>query len=219
MTSARYVRRGTDMSHIVTSAPAPAAMRAAADSGAYHEHLRRLDARYAAEQLALAAARTFEIIHALLRGHASCNLRHGDEQRQRAVRTLDGLVCAANGAAVDHCACEFLGACEVEIGKDQLASSNERILRFDRLLDLYYHLCDGIYLLDRRQYLGTGRTVIVVRESAVDTGRSLYVETVTAAGQLLCTRRSKSDAVFVVLDLLWNSNDHNVESFKICFTY
>ncbi len=107
----------------------------------------------------------------------------------------------------------------MEIGKDQLASSNERILRFDRLLDLYYHLCDGIYLLDRRQYLGTGRTVIVVRESAVDTGRSLYVETVTAAGQLLCTRRSKSDAVFVVLDLLWNSNDHNVESFKICFTY
>ena len=79
----------------VTSAPMPAAIRAAltpTDAAAEHHHVGGRHARHAAEQHAAAADLLFEAVRARLGRHAAGDLRHRHQQRQGALRARHRLI-------------------------------------------------------------------------------------------------------------------------------
>lgn len=177
-------------------------------AGADDEDLGRLHARNATEQLALAAARLLEEVASLLGRHAAGNLRHGNQQRQRTVRTLDGFVGAADGATLNHRTGERFAAGEVEVGEDQLVLANEFVFGSNRFLDLDNHLGPGVDLFDGGQNLRTDSYIGLVGEAAVDAGRSLNIYLVAPFGQFVGTCGGKSNAVLVVLNLFGNTDNH-----------
>ena len=173
------------------------------------EDLGRLHARHATQQDSLAAARLFEEVTPLLCGHAARDLRHGDQQRQRTVAAFDRLVGAAHGARRDHRPRERLAAGEMEIGEKQLSRTNQPVLRCDRLLDLDNHLGRRVDLLDGRQQFRPHGLILLVRESAVDARSALDVDRMPPPNEFHGSGRRKRYAILVVLNFLWNSDDHN----------
>ena len=103
---------------------------------------------------------------------------------------------------------------EVEIGEDELPPADEPVLGSDRLLDLDDHLGRGVDLLDRGEDTGADRLVGAVGETAVLAGRSLHEDVVSPFDELLHAGGSEADAIFVVLDLFWNADNHNAGYFK-----
>ena len=183
-------------------------------AGSDDEDLGGFHARNAAQQHALAAARLLEEVASLLRGHAPRHLGHGNEQRQRTVGPFDRLVGAADRPAVDHRMSQRLATGEVEIGEDELPPADEPVLGSDRLLDLDDHLGRGVDLLDCGEDTGADRLVGAVGETAVLAGRSLHEDVVSPFDELLHAGGSEADAIFVVLDLFWNADNHNAGYFK-----
>ena len=177
------------------------------------EDLGRLHARHAAQQDSLAAARLFEEVAPLLRGHAARDLRHGDQQRQRTVGALDGLIGTADRPAVDHRTGEGFAAGEVEEGENQLVPADEFVLGSHRFLDLDDHFRPGVDLLDRGKHLRPDGRVGIIGKSAVHTGRSLHINFVSPFDKLPGACGGKSNAILVVLDLFWNTDNHGSESF------
>ena len=176
------------------------------DLGGFHS-------RDTAQKHPLAAARLLQEITPLLRGHAARHLGHGDEQRQRPVRTLDRLVGAADGAAVDHRMGQRFAARKMEIGEDQLVATDQLILRSNGFLDLDDHLGRGVDLLDRRKDPGSDSRIGLIRESAVHTGRRLQADIMAPFHQFVCTCGGQRHAIFVVFDLFGNTDNHKTGSF------
>ena len=177
------------------------------------EDLGGLHARHAAQQHALAAAGFFEEIASLLRGHAPRDLRHRDQQRQRTVGALDGLIGTADRPAVDHRTGEGFAAGEVEEGENQLVPADESVLGSHRFLDLDDHFRPGVDLLDRGKHLRPDGRVGIIGKSAVHTGRSLHINFVSPFDKLPGACGGKSNAILVVLDLFWNTDNHGSGSF------
>ena len=192
------------MSQIVTSAR----RRRAYDTAAYDQHAGRLYARHAAQQTAFAAAGFLQKVAAFLRRHPARYFGHGHQQRQRAVGPFDGLIGTAYGAAVDHRMGQGFAAGEVEVGKDQLVAAHEFVFGRNRFLDFHDHFRTSVHFLDRGEYFGAHRGIGIVRKSAVCTGRSLHIDFVAPPGQFPDAGRSQSNAVFVVLDLFGDTDNH-----------
>ena len=166
-------------------------------------------------QDAFAAAGFFEEITPLLRRHAARYLRHRDQQRQRTVGAFDGLIGAADRPAVDHGPREGFAAGKMEIGEDQLVAADELVLGSDGLLDLDNHFGPGIDLFDRGEHLSPHTYIIIIGKTAVYTGRSLHINLVAPLHELLSARRGKSNAILIVLDLFWNTDNHGFGSFRV----
>ena len=194
--------------HVGTHACRHAGRSRTDDTAAYDQHLRRLDARDTAQKYTAAAARTLQIVGTLLYGHTPRDFRHGNKQRKRTVVARNGLVGAADGARIDHGTRQGFTTCKVEISEEQLTLAYERILGLDRLLYLHDHLGRSIYLLDRGKNLNTGSDVILIRKTAVFSGRSLHIDRVSAPRKFVGAGRRKSNSILVVLDLLRNTNNH-----------
>ena len=94
----------------------------------------------------------------------------------------------------------------MEIGEKQLSRTNQPVLRCDRLLDLDNHLGRRVDLLDGRQQFRPHGLILLVRESAVD---ALDVDRMPPPNELHGSSRRKRYAILVVLNFLWNSDDHN----------
>ena len=177
-------------------------------TGADDEDPGGLHPRYAAQQLAFAAAGFFEEIAPFLRGHTACDLGHRDQQRQRAVGTFDGLVGAAYRPAVDHGAGKGFAAGEMEEREDQLVFADQLVLGGDGLLDLDDHFGTGIDIPDRGKDLRPYRRIGLVGKTAVHTGRSLHINRVAPLNELLGACGGKGNAILVVLDLFGNTDNH-----------
>ena len=147
------------------------------------------------------------------RGHAPRDLRHRDQQRQRTVGALDGLIGTADRPAVDHRTGEGFAAGEVEEGENQLVPADEFVLGSHRFLDLDDHFRPGVDLLDRGKHLRPDGRVGIIGKSAVHTGRSLHINFVSPFDKLPGACGGKSNAILVVLDLFWNTDNHGSGSF------
>ena len=103
----------------------------------------------------------------------------------------------------------------MEIGEDQLVAADEFVLGGDRLLDLEDHFGPGIDLFDGGEHLGPHTYIIIIGKTAVHTGRSLHINLVSPLHELLSARRGKSNAILIVLDLFWNTDNHGFGSFRV----
>ena len=122
---------------------------------------------------------------------------------------LHGLVSQTDGAALYHGKGESLVGCEMEVGEAKLSFAYQGIFAGDRLIKLYDHFGNSIYILNGREYPGPCRHIGVIGETTVYTSRVLHIHGMTSFHQLLGSGGSKSYPVLVVLDFFWNSNNHN----------
>ncbi len=176
------------------------------------EHLGRLDAGHAADELALAALGLLEIIGAAHRRHASGHLAHRDEERQTAVGSLHGLIGQADGTALDHGLGQLTVGGEMEIGEEKLAGPHECIFGFDGLLHLDDHLRGSVHVSDRRQDLGTYLPIVSIGETAAFTGCGLNIDGVAVLDEFVNSRRGHAHAVLIVFNFFWNTNFHRIYS-------
>ena len=168
------------------------------------EHLRRFHAGHTTDELPLSAFCLLKIIGTIENSHASGHLTHRAQQRQTVVYFLHRLVGQTHCTALDHSLSQRPVTGKMEIGVDQLVFANQRILRFDRFLDLDNHIRLGI--LDRRQYLGTYVLVCLISETTTLSGRMLYEDLVPMLNQLGDTGGSYAYTTLTLLDLFGNSN-------------
>jgi hypothetical protein len=102
-------------------------------------HGRRFDARHTAEQDAAPAIVLLEADRADLHRHAAGDFAHRRQQRQR-VAVDQRLVGEAVRARLQHRVGQLARRREVEVGEQQLALLDQRILGGQRLLHLHDHL-------------------------------------------------------------------------------
>ena len=144
-----------------------------ADDAAADDHdLAARDAGHAAEQQPAPAERLLEEVRAGLRREPARDLRHRREQRQRAVRQLDGLVGDGRDARVDERPRERLVGRDVQVREERQPFAQPRVLGRDRLLDLQQQVGRLPHLVDA----GDARAdalVVRVRERASRAGAGL----------------------------------------------
>lgn len=133
------------------------------------------------------------------------------------VAVSNGLVCDANCAAFEHCVEQFAVRGEVEVGEQNLALADQLVFGFDRLLYLDDHVGYAIDFLDGGQDGCAGCDILFIRESAAFACCVLYIQCVAVTYKFLDARRCATHAVFVVLNLFWNSDFHNILDFKVDF--
>ena len=107
------------------------------------------DAGHAAEQQAAPAERLLQEVRAGLRRQPAGDLAHRGEQRQRAVRRLDGLVRDGGDAALDQGAVSGSSAAMWRYVKSTRSVAQAPVLGLDRLLHLQQQLRFGPHFVDR----------------------------------------------------------------------
>ena len=143
------------------------------DPAADDEHGRGGDAGHAAEQHPAPAERLLEHERAGLGRDLAGDLAHRREQRQPAVRVLDGLVGDARRAGRLQPGRELRRGREVQVREERLAGPQHRDLRRLRLLDLQHELGggeDGGGVRDDPRAL---RDVVLVLDRAAGAGAGL----------------------------------------------
>ena len=98
----------------------------------------------------------------------------------------------------------------MEIGEHQLALAHQRIFWFDRLLHLHDHVGLGIDKLHVLQNLGASLHVVFIAEATAFASRMLHQYLMSVLHHLSNARRGHAHAVLVVLNLLWNTDSHNI---------
>ena len=97
---------------------------------------------------------------------------------------------------------------QMEIGEKHLAFAQAKAFGGLRLLDLDHEVRPAenrFRILDD----GGAAGAIALRATTDDqAGRALDANSMAASGQLAHGRRHQADAIFVILDLLWNPNAH-----------
>ena len=107
------------------------------DAGAEHDDVRGRSARQPGHQLAAAGARLAQILRRHFRRHASGDLAHRDQQRQRAVRKLHRLVGDRRDLRRHQYARQFGKRRKVQVREKRLPVADEAVLLFERLLHLH----------------------------------------------------------------------------------
>ena len=176
-----------------------------------YEHAGRLHAGHASHEFSLSTLCLLQVVGSVLGSHPAGHLTHGNEQRQRAVIALNGLVGNAGGTALQHGAGELFLAGEMEVGEDHLSLPHQGIFRGDWLLDLDNHVSLTIDVVDGGQQLRAHRHVVIVGETTALPGSMLHVDAVSTSYQLGDTRRCHAHTVLIVLNLLGNSNFHTAQ--------
>ena len=146
-------RRSIDLSKTNTSASMPIAMKAAFMPTTPPPMIITVaagDAGHAAEQDAAAAEGLLEHEGARLRGELAGDLAHRREQRQPALRVLDGLVGDADRARRAQRQRQVAVGREVQVGEQDLSRAQQLDLRRLRLLHLQHHLRLGEHRLGVR---------------------------------------------------------------------
>ena len=178
------------------------------DATAEDDDLARRHAGNAAQQHAEAALCLFKAMRAGLHRHAARDLAHRRQQRQAAAGRGDGLVGDAHRTGRD----EVLGllgiGCQVEVGVEDLAGAQHLALDGLRLLHLHDHVGLGEDFRRRGDDLGAGRSVVRVRCADARTGIGLHPDLVAVAHGFLHRSGRHAHAVFVILDLFWNADEH-----------
>ena len=176
-------------------------------AAADHDDLPRRHAGYAAEEQPAPADRLLQEVGARLRGKAAGDLAHRGEQRESAVRRLDGLVRDGGDTALDECAGQRLVGRDVEVGEEHEVLAQAPVLGLDRLLDLEQELRVGPHVVDRGDPR-SDRLVRRVRKRAALSGAGLDGHLMAVLDQLERPRRRERDAVLVRLDLPGDADLH-----------
>ncbi len=98
----------------------------------------------------------------------------------------------------------------MQVGVEDLAVAQHLALAGLRFLHLDDHVGAGEHLFGGIDDLGTGGDVGVVARVDAGTGVGLDNDLVAVAAHLDDALRRQADAVFVILDLFWGSDEHGV---------
>jgi hypothetical protein len=98
----------------------------------------------------------------------------------------------------------------VQVGVENLAFAEEGILLGERLLHLHDHVGALEDLAGGGDDLGAALLVILVRDSGAEAGVLLDEDGVAVLTERADARQDHADAVFLVLDLLRNADDHRL---------
>ncbi len=95
----------------------------------------------------------------------------------------------------------------MQVGEEQQIGAQERVFDGDRFLDLHHHFrAPGI--AGRGHDLGPDAPVLVIGEAAAITGPRLYQDGMALLNELLHPGGCHGDSVFVVLNLLGDTDYH-----------
>ncbi len=170
-------------------------------------------AGHAAQQDAAAAVVLLEVRGAGLDGQLAGDFTHREEERVCAVLELDRLERDTADVGLEHALGEILGIrrSEVQVRVEDLARLEHRPLFRERLLDLVDHVGLGEDVLHRRERRARG-LVLLVAEARADTGAGFDDDRVARGHEVLDAVRRHADTVFLVLDLLRTTDDHDSSS-------
>ena len=144
------------------------------------------------------------------RRHATGDLAHRREQRQRVVAQPHGLVGDRDVARRDQRVGALARRREVQVGEEHLVlrARPAGVLRRDGLFHLEHQFALGPHVVGA---LDDGRAVgdvVGVGDRGADARAALDEDAVSGGGQLARARGRQRDAVLVVLDLFGYADDH-----------
>ena len=170
-------------------------------------------AGHAAEQHAAAAVVLLQVRGAGLDGQLAGDFTHREEERVGAVLELDRLERDAADVGLEHALGEVLGirGRQVQVGVEDLARLEHGPLFRERLLDLVDHVGFGEDFLHRREGRARG-LVFLVAEARAHAGAGFDDDRVAGGHEVLDAVRRHADPVFLVLDLLGTTDDHDSSS-------
>ena len=178
------------------------------DASAEDDDVRGGGAGQPRQQLAAAGPWLAQEVCGYLGRHAAGDLAHGDEQRQRAVGQLHGLVGDGGDLRVEEHAGEVRQGGEVEVREQRLVVAYVGVLGEERLFDLDDQLGPVPDLGCVAQHLRAGGAVRPVAGKNARTGAALDEHLVAGIDEGVRALGSQADAELLVLDLADGANDH-----------
>src|SRR5262245_21643957 len=177
-------RRSTSgfRSTTVTVAPIPALISAAWLPATEDHPAGRRQAGNAAGQPAAPAVLLLQAAGADMRRHATRNLRHRHQQRQRALRAGHRLVGDGDDAGGHELGGLLRVGGQVQISEEDLARAELLALRRERLLDLHDQLAPRKDLIRIGCDLGADRTVVGIGQARAHAGVGLDQDLVAVPG-------------------------------------
>ena len=179
----------------------------AGGAAAQDHHAARQNSRHTAEQHSVTAIMFREKISAHHDRHAAGDFAHRFEQRQPRP-DLDRFVSHACDSGFQKRFRERLARREMEIGEKDLSFAQQRILGGERFLHLHDHL-RALEKLGRALHdLRSGRSVVRIWISGSDASVFLHQDCVAAFGELISRRGQQTHAIFLLLYLFRDADDH-----------
>jgi hypothetical protein len=178
------------------------------NTAADHGNLAGHHARDAAEQHAAPAMGLFQCGGAGLHAHATGDLAHRLEQRQRSARTGHGLIGDAGHAAGEQFPGLFGIRCQVEVSVKDLAFAQASAFDRLRFLDLHHHFAFGKDDLGSVDDLGASGDILRIGGADSGTGLGFDPHLVTVVDQFAGALGREADAILVVLDFLRATDAH-----------
>ncbi len=176
---------------------------AAEDDGAGGGH-----ARDPAQELAPPGPRLLQEIGPHLGGHATSHLAHGEQEGQRTVGPADRLIGDAVCAGLEEGAGEVGRRRQVEVGEEDEAGTQQRVLRRQRLLDLDQKVDGSSDLRSRVGDGGPGRFVVLVWEAGAQACAVLDQHLVASLGEGGHSRGDQAHAVLLHFGLSDRADFH-----------
>ena len=168
----------------------------------------RFDAGHSAQQDAAAHLRPFEVLGPFLDAHPPGHFAHRRQQRQAALVVAERFIGHGDRAALQEVLGQLAIGGEVEIGEDDLPLPQQPALAGLGLLDLDDHLRPAVDLFGRGDHFRPMAGVLVVAQAGAGARARLDQHAVSGAGQFFRPHGQQADAVFVILDLFGDSDEH-----------
>ena len=96
----------------------------------------------------------------------------------------------------------------MKIGEEHLALTHQGIFRCNWLFDLQDHLGTSPYFLRGIEYLCSCYSIGIVRDGRTEPCTLLDDDFMPVVDEFLHTGGSDRNAILMVLDLFWNTNEH-----------
>ena len=202
-------------SHLGSHAHADAGGVIACNAATNHGDPGGGNARHTAKQHPDPTGRLLQREGSHLDRHAAGHLAHRLEQGEAAIGVGHGFIGDADDAGGDEVAGLLGVRREVEIGEQHLAGAQHGALGRLRFLDLDHHI--GRSEHRRRVWgdAGAGREIILVGRADAATGIGLDQHGVAGMGEFGDALGGETDAVFVVLDLFGNADQHRMTLLRV----
>src|SRR6516165_8200384 len=205
---AQHVRIAVDDRHRRAHSRADQRCVAAGDTAAEDHDVRGRDAGDATEQHPAAAVFLFQATRADMRRHATRDLRHRRQQRERALGRRHRLVGDGDDARCDEIGGLLRVGRQMQIGEEDLPGFELLALRRERLLDLHDQLAARIDLIGGGHDFGPDRAVIGIAEAGTQPGARFDEDVVTVPGELAHRRGHQTHPIFAVHDFLRHTDQH-----------
>ena len=177
-------------------------------AAAQNDHLGRRNAGHPAQQNAAPALRLLQAMGAGLHRHAARDLAHRRQQRQAAAGVGHRLIGDGDGAGLQKQLRLFGIGGEVKVGEQDLAPAQHRAFLRLGFLHLHHHIRTGEDGCGVRRDLRPGGFVLPILQPDGGAGSRLHKHPVPVMSQFADRGRGQPDAVFVVFDFRWHTDEH-----------